>query len=66
MSKDIILGESPRNWARDANLLADPVTAPAPLNPVTEVLRRAMNFDSSLKVRPMGHGMTASKIWKWG
>ena len=66
MSRDIIFGESPKNWSRDASLLADPVTAPAPPNPAAVALRRAMDFDSSLKFRPSGKGMMATKIWKWG
>ena len=68
MSKDIILGESPRDWSRKTDLLADPVTAPAPdtHSPAAEALRQAMDFDSSVKIRPAGQGMTATKVWKWG
>lgn len=66
MSKDVIFGESPKNWARDTNLLANPVTSAAPLSPAAEALRQAMNFDRSLKIRPVGKGMMATKIWKWG
>ena len=68
MARDLILGESPKNWARGADLLADPVTAPAPANcsPAVEALRQAMNFDSSVQIRKMGKGMVATKIWKWG
>ena len=68
MSRDIIFKKSPRDWSRGVNLLADPVTAPAPAaySPAAEALRQAMDFDSSVKIRPAGQGMTASKIWKWG
>jgi hypothetical protein len=67
MSKDIILGESSRDWSRGRpDLLADPVTSPAPASPAAEALRRAMDFDSSMKIRPAGHGATVAKVWKWG
>jgi hypothetical protein len=66
MSKDIILGESTRNWARDADLLADPVTTPAPASPAAEALRSAMDFDRSMKIRPAaGRGVMATKVWKF-
>jgi hypothetical protein len=68
MSKDIILGESPRDWSRGLDLLADPVTAPAPASHslAAEALRQAMDFNASVKIRPAGHGATATKVWKWG
>jgi hypothetical protein len=66
MSKDIILGKSPRDWSRGYDLLADPVTAPAPASVAAKALRQAMNFDSSMKIRPAGRGVMATKVWKWG
>jgi hypothetical protein len=68
MSKDIIFNKSPRDWSRGTDLLADPVTSPTPAtyNPAAEALRRAKDFDSSIKIRPSGQGMTATKLWKWG
>ena len=67
MAHDLIFGESPKNWARNADLLADPVIAPAPISSAAKALRQAMDFDSStLKIRPSGKGILATKIWKWG
>jgi hypothetical protein len=68
MARDLILGESQRNWSRGTNILVNPVTAPPPVtyNPATEALRQAMDFDSSVKIRKEGKGVMATKIWKWG
>ena len=68
MSRDIIFKKSPRDWSRGPDLLADPVTAPAPAtySPAAEALRQAMDFNASMKIRPAGHGATATKVWKWG
>ena len=66
MSKDIIFKKSPRDWSRGTDLLADPVTAPAPASPAARALLQAMDFDSSVKIRPAGQGATIAKIWKWG
>ena len=68
MAQDLILGESTRNWARGSDLLANPSASPppTPYNPATEALRKAMDFDSSLKIRPSGNGATVTKIFKWG
>ena len=67
MAHDLIFGESPRNWARNADLLTNPVITPAPISSAAKALRQAMNFDSSvLKIRPSGKGMVVTKIWKWG
>jgi len=68
MSKDIIFGESSRDWSRRTDLLANPVAAPAPASHslAAEALRQAMDFNASMKIRPAGHGATATKVWKWG
>ena len=66
MSKDIIFGESPRDWNRAHNLLVDPVTSSAPASPAALALRQAMDFDRSMKIRPAaGKGLMATKIWKF-
>ena len=68
MAKDLLLGETPRDWSRGADLLADPVSAPVPATPsiASEALRQAMGLNSTLKIRPAGRGVTVTKIWKWG
>ena len=67
MAKDLLLGETTRDWSRGTDPLADPVAPPPPATPnaAAEALRQAMNLDKTLRIRPTGGGFTATKIWKW-
>jgi hypothetical protein len=68
MAKDLFLGKTNRNWARerDLQLTSAPSPGAAPRKPYQELVSEAKSFDRSLRVRPSGRGAVVTKVFKWG